>query len=84
MYIKPCPHCHRLPIIRECVPYKNKTRRRMCIDSCYQARIDYNKLKDYDCVQQDIYCCHNNSFFVFIGEGDSNDIFKIWNECLVE
>ena len=76
MIIKCCPKCGRIPKIHEAIPFKNGTRRRFigCPNYCYVLKPQTNKgffsnfLGDYSCL--------------FIGEGDDNQIYKMWNENL--
>lgn len=83
MYIKKCPKCGRIPDIIECVPTKTGVRRRMCKDPCYQGKLDNYKLRSYNQIEMD--CTHYSTCsFVFVGEGDDNAIYKIWNEALID
>ena len=68
MRIIPCPVCGRQPKITECVSYTDK-RRRMC--SC----------PNYDGILPG-YDGFKHSFFVYLGEGDNNDIYKLWNNAI--
>lgn len=79
MYIKKCPKCGRLPVIEECV--STSCRRRMCYDPCYSSKLNQIKLSKFSCVEQDPYGMFTCGF-VFKGDGDSNTIYKIWNEVL--
>jgi hypothetical protein len=69
MKITPCPICNKFPKILQCVPFKDGTQRRMC------------KCPSYDSVIP-----QPNSFpqpwFVFIGDGDNNAIYKEWNKAV--
>ena len=68
MHIMPCPVCGRQPKITECVSYTDK-RRRMCSCPNYDGILpSYNGGK--------------RSFFIYIGEGDNNDIYKLWNNAI--
>lgn len=84
MYIKKCPKCGRIPVIKEAV---SKTyRRRICCDPCYSSKLDQIKLAKYSCIETnpwDSYI-YGHPWFIFIGEGDNNAIYKIWNEALID
>ena len=63
-----CPVCGRQPKIIECVSYTDK-RRRMCICPKYDGILPgRNGLRQ--------------SFFVYVGDGDDNDIYKLWNAAI--
>ena len=68
MFITPCPICGRKPKIKECVSYTDK-RRRICGCPNYDGVIPGAN-------------GFNQSFFVYIGEGDNNDIYKLWNTAI--
>lgn len=76
MYVKPCPKCGRMPIITEGLCFKNGTRRRFihCPNYCSVLKSQPNKerylksIGDFSCM--------------FIGDGDDNKIYKMWNENL--
>lgn len=68
MRITPCPVCGRQPKIIECVSYTDK-RRRMCRCPSYDGILPGpNGFK--------------RSFFVYVGDGDDNDIYKLWNKAI--
>lgn len=69
MRITPCPKCGRIPKIVECRRAKNGARRRLvsCPNLC--AVICSPRLYD--------------SHFIFIGDGDDNTVYKLWNEKVV-
>ena len=66
MRIAPCPKCGRIPKIVEGRCAKNGARRRMifCPNLC-----------NISCTPHLYY-----SSFLFIGDGDDNAIYKLWNE----
>lgn len=71
MKIKPCPVCGRKPKIRECVALKGQKRRRMigCPNYCTVITLNdhyHAPIKD--------------SWFIYIGDGDDNTLYKIWND----
>lgn len=68
MRIKPCPQCGRAPKIQECMQTKNGTRRRLvkCPNFCDIFKSEKRILKDW--------------YFIFYGDGDDNEIYKVWNE----
>ena len=68
MRIMPCPACGRQPKIIECVSYTDK-RRRMCGCPKYDSILPGRN--GFKC-----------SFFVYIGDGDDNDIYKLWNAAI--
>lgn len=74
MYIKPCPCCGRMPKITEGRVFKDGTRRRFigCPNYCtvLWAQNFNNGFP-------------KTSYCVFTGPGDSNTIYKIWNEKLI-
>ena len=65
MRIIPCPVCGRQPKITECVSYTNK-RRRMCGCPNYDSILPGRN-------------GFRQSFFIYVGDGDDNDIYKLWN-----
>lgn len=66
MRITPCPKCGRIPKIAECGRAKNGVRRRFvfCPNFC-----------TISCPPRLYHC-----FFTFIGDGDDNAVYKLWNE----
>lgn len=68
MYIRPCPICGKKPVINECVSLDSKTRRRMCLCTNQCGVILDSSIP--------------HSFFIFLGAGDNNEIFKIWNQYI--
>lgn len=86
MFVKPCPKCGRMPIIKECMPTKDGVRRRMCLAKCYHSCLSPDIIYSNKNVEQDIYhfAYKRTPFFVFLGEGDDNTIYKIWNEALID
>ena len=66
MRITPCPKCGRIPKIVECCRVKNGARRRLvfCPNFCTIIR------------SPRLYA----SSFIFIGDGDDNAVYKLWNE----
>ena len=76
MYIKPCPKCGRLPKITEGRPCKNGTRRRFigCPNYCSVLK-----------TQKNPYHTLPYSFYnTYIGDGDNNTIYSLWNERLMK
>lgn len=70
MFVEPCPKCGRQPIIDDYCSH-NGIRRRGCICPRYCSVVP-----GYD---------HLNSCgFVFLGDGDDNDIFKRWNKAIAQ
>ena len=69
MRITPCPKCGRMPKIVEGCRAKNGARRRIvfCPNFC---TISYTPRFCY-------------SSFIFIGDGDDNTVYKLWNEKVV-
>lgn len=86
MIVKPCPKCGRKPIIKECMSSKDGVRRRMCLAKCYHSCLSTDTIYSNKSVEQNIYhfAYKTTPFFVFLGEGDDNNIYKIWNEALVD
>ena len=69
MKIMKCPKCGRYPKIYECALVR-KIRRRMCKCPSYCNVIPY--MHGY-----------GNTFgFLFVGNGDDNDIFRNWNMAI--
>ena len=69
MRIAPCPKCGRIPKIVESCCAKNGARRRIvsCPNTCI---ISFTPRLYY-------------SSFVFIGDGDDNTVYKLWNEKVI-
>lgn len=86
MIIKSCPKCGRTPIIEECMPTKNNIRRRICLAKCYHSCLSTDIVYLNKNVEKYIYnSAYKKTFsFVFLGEGDDNTIYKIWNEALID
>ncbi len=65
MRITPCPKCGRIPKIVECCRAKNGARRRIVF-----------------CPNLCIICTPRVYYtsFTFIGDGDDNAVYKLWNE----
>lgn len=76
MYIKPCPHCHRLPKIREGCLRKNGNRFYMigCPNYCWVLRPQ----KREDMWKSSI------AWLSFEGTYDYNTMYKKWNEELID
>lgn len=75
MYIKPCPKCGRLPKITEGRPCKNGARRRFIGCPNYCSVLE---------TQKNPYHTLAYSFYnTYIGDGDDNAIYSLWNERLV-
>jgi hypothetical protein len=74
MYIKPCPKCGRMPKITEGHSFKNGTRRRFigCPNYC-------SVLEPQNLYHTFAYSCWNT----YIGDGDDNAIYSLWNERLI-
>ena len=68
MYITACPICGRQPKIIECVSYTDK-RCRMCGCPSYDSILPGRN-------------GFRQSFFVYVGDGDDNDIYKLWNAAV--
>ena len=64
MKITPCPKCGRMPKIIEGCRAKNGARRRIVFCPNYCT----------------ISCTPYYSSFIFIGDGDDNTVYKLWNE----
>lgn len=84
MFVKPCPKCGRMPKIIECVNRKTSKRRRMCHATCYHSCLDKTILRKFPEVEKSWDGFLKTSHFVFLGEGDNNTIYKIWNEALID
>lgn len=84
MIVKPCPKCGRMPKIIECVNRKTSKRRRMCHATCYHSYLDKTILRKFPEVEKSWDGFFKTSHFVFLGEGDDNTIYKIWNEALID
>lgn len=86
MIVKPCYKCGRMPIIKECMPTKDNIRRRMCLAKCYHSCLSTDIIYLNKNVEENIYnSAYKKTFsFVFLGEGDDNTIYKIWNEALID
>jgi len=74
MYIKPCPNCGRIPIIRE--GYRRKNGNRFytihCPSFCRVLKV------------KDKWSGMNSSWFSFEGNYDYNEMYKKWNEELID
>ena len=68
MYITACPICGKQPKIDECVRYKNN-RRRLCGCPNYDSILPGRN-------------GFTQSFFIYVGDGDDNDIYKLWNAAV--
>ena len=70
MRVHECPKCGRMPKINECCASKYGDRRRICMCPNYCSVIPNPETK------LDTFC------FIFVGDGDDNRIFKIWNAAI--
>ena len=68
MQVYKCPLCGRPPKITECRPHKGN-RRRMCQCPALDSVIPY---PDHI----------NRPWFIYVGDGDDNAIFKVWNQAI--
>jgi hypothetical protein len=73
MYVKPCPICGRMPKITEGRSFKDGTRRRFikCPNYCSVITPDRNTF-------------FNQSSMIYIGDGDDNAIYSLWNKRLIK
>ena len=85
MRIKPCPNCNRLPVITEC-KQRNGVRRRLikCPNYC-SCLLPLHDIDD-DRVEKPPWSDQwiNSAMLVFLGDGDYNAIYKVWNKSIVE
>ena len=79
MYVKPCPKCGRMPKITEGRSFKDGTRRRFikCPNYCSVItpdRITFS-FRPFGL---------NDCSIMYIGDGDDNAIYSLWNKRLIE
>ena len=85
MRIKPCPKCNRLPVITEC-KQRNGVRRRLIKCPNYCACLLPLRYIDDSRVEKPPFenKWGNSAMLVFLGDGDDNAIYKVWNSSITE
>ena len=79
MIVKPCHKCGRLPIINELPKFRGQRRRMIrCPNYCSVLHGYINEVN----IEKDTWGHYKRWAFIFVGEGNDNSIYKLWNKFL--